>query len=440
MVLVTTLTAFAASALAYADGIDISHWQGSVNWAQVRSDGITFAFMKATEGTSYVDPTLQTNWTGAQSAGIYRAAYHFARPSTAAGSAATQARFFVSKAGVFQGVGDLPPVLDLEATGGLGPAALRSWVATWLATVEQLTGRTPILYFSPSFWVDHLGNSTAFSRYPLWIANYTTGAPTVPGGWPTWTFWQRTSSGRVDGIGGPVDLNRFNGSEAQLSAMANTSGGSTAPPPTGPTVPAGAPTLLTMAPAAGAVPIGAQVQLTGSLTTTAPVGPAPGQRVSVWSRPTGGGWRRVAGATTDAAGQFSVTLTVQRSSAFQARSADGAAYAPSVSAPVRVSTPPRLRAAIGLRADRAHPRKGSVLLVYGHLRTGSHGLPGQVVRVYRRGHGGPWVRVATRHTRAPTGWYAVRVHPHGRQVWKAVYPGGSLYAPAASRSVTVRVR
>jgi lysozyme len=219
VVLVTTLS-FAASALAYADGIDVSHWQGSVDWAKVRSDGITFAFMKATEGTSYVDPTLTTNWAGAQAAGVYRAAYHFARPSTAAGSAATQARFFVSQAGVFQGVGDLPPVLDLEATGGLGPAALRSWVATWLSTVEQLTGRTPILYFSPSFWVDHLGNSTAFTRYPLWIAHYTTGQPTVPGGWPTWTFWQRTTSGRVDGIGGPVDLNRFNGSEAQLAALA----------------------------------------------------------------------------------------------------------------------------------------------------------------------------------------------------------------------------
>lgn len=440
VVLVTTLSAFAASALAYADGIDVSHWQGSVDWAKVRSDGITFAFMKATEGTSYADPTLTTNWAGAQSAGVYRAAYHFARPSTAAGSAANQARFFVSRAGVFQGVGDLPPVLDLEATGGLGPAALKAWVATWLSTVEQLTGRTPILYFSPSFWTDHVGNSTAFTRYPLWIAHYTTGSPRVPGGWPTWTFWQRTSSGRVDGIGGRVDLNSFNGSEAQLATLANTTGGSSAPAPTGPTVPAGAPTLLTMTPAASAVSIGAPVQFLGSLTTTSPVGPGPGQRVGVWARPTGGTWRKVAGATTDAAGQFSVTLRVQQSTAYQARSADGAAYAPSISAPVRVTTPPRRRVALDLRTHRAHPARGSVVLLYGHLRTGRRGLPGQTVRVYKRVPGAPWVRVATRRSDAPTGWYAVRVHPQGRQVWKAVFAGGYLYAPATSRPLTVRTR
>ena len=131
--------------------------------------------MKATEGTYYTDPTLRTNWTGAERQGIYRGAYHFARPSV--GSAAAQARYFVSKVGSFDDPGDLPPVLDLEATGGLGPAALRTWVKTWLETTEQLTGRTPILYFSPYFWIDHLGNSTAFARYPLWIAHYTTRQP-----------------------------------------------------------------------------------------------------------------------------------------------------------------------------------------------------------------------------------------------------------------------
>ena len=211
-VVTTALSAMAASALAYADGIDISHWQGTVTWSKVKSDGVTFAFMKATEGTYYTDPTLRTNWTGAERQGIYRGAYHFARPSV--GSAAAQARYFVSKVGSFDDPGDLPPVLDLEATGGLGPAALRTWVKTWLETTEQLTGRTPILYFSPYFWIDHLGNSTAFARYPLWIAHYTTGSPKVPGGWSTWTFWQRTSSGSVSGIGGHVDMNRFNGTSA----------------------------------------------------------------------------------------------------------------------------------------------------------------------------------------------------------------------------------
>ncbi|MGA8210058.1 MAG: GH25 family lysozyme, partial [Nocardioidaceae bacterium] len=237
VVLVTVLSAFAASALAYAEGVDISHWQGSVSWSKVKADGMNFAFMKATEGTGYVDPTLARNWAGAESVGMYRSAYHFARPDK--GTAAGQARFFVQTAGKFADKGDLPPVLDLEATGGLGPAALRAWVTTWLRTVEQLTGRTPILYCSPSFCTDRLGETASFARYPLWVAHYTTGAPRVPSGWRTWTFWQRTSSGRVDGISGAVDINRFNGSTAQLAALAQTSGGTAAPAPAGPTVPSG---------------------------------------------------------------------------------------------------------------------------------------------------------------------------------------------------------
>jgi GH25 family lysozyme M1 (1,4-beta-N-acetylmuramidase) len=171
VVIVTAVAATAASTLAYADGIDVSHWQGSIAWSQVENAGVQFAFMKATEGTGYTDTMLAKNWAATKQVGIYRGAYHFARPSV--GSAPAQARYFVSKVGSFKEAGVLPPVLDLEATGGLSPSQLRTWVSTWLTTVEDLTGRTPILYFSPSFWEVNLGNSTAFSRYPLWVAHYT---------------------------------------------------------------------------------------------------------------------------------------------------------------------------------------------------------------------------------------------------------------------------
>jgi GH25 family lysozyme M1 (1,4-beta-N-acetylmuramidase) len=442
VVLVTAASALAATAFAYADGIDISHWQGTVNWGKVKSDDVTFAFMKATEGTAYADPTLRTNWAGAEKVGIYRAAYHFARPSTASGSADAQARFFVSQAGTFQDKGDLPPVLDLEATGGLGPAALRSWVSTWLTTVERLTKRTPVLYFSPYFWIDHLGNSTAFTRYPLWIAHYTQGAPLVPGGWKTWTFWQRTSSGHVAGIGGLVDMNRFNGSSAQLSVLANTTGGSGNPPPGGPTVPVGAPTRLTMTPATTRPAIGQHVTFGGDLRTTTPAAAAPDQTVSLWARSVGAAaWSKVAAGSTDHAGHYRLDARVLRPAAYQTRSADSKVYAPSVSAPVHVSTPARSTVAIDLRQDRTVVHPGAALVLYGHLRSGSTGLGARPVRYYKRSpSGGPWIYVGISHSVSPTGWHSLTVHPMVDRVWKAVFAGGDFVAPATSGYLTVQVR
>ena len=232
-------TAAVASLLggaAYADtpGIDVSKWQHdgpttSLNWEKVRADGVTFTFIKATEAANYTNPWFAGDWEGAHRAGVYRGAYHFARPSV--GSAARQARYFVHQAGTFAGRGVLPPVLDLESTGGLGVASLREWTRTWLQTVTRLTGRKPIIYTSPYFWESALGNASNFTDYRLWIAHYGTTHPRVPGGWKTWTFWQRSSTGRISGISGAVDINRFNGTHAQLAALAHaaSTGGGTDP-------------------------------------------------------------------------------------------------------------------------------------------------------------------------------------------------------------------
>jgi GH25 family lysozyme M1 (1,4-beta-N-acetylmuramidase) len=444
VVAVTAVSALAASALAYADGIDISHWQGTVNWTKVKSDDVTFAFMKATEGTSYADPTLARNWAGAEKVGIYRAAYHFARPSTASGSAAAQARFFVSKAGKFQDKGDLPPVLDLEATGGLSPAQLRSWVSTWLTTVKSLTGRTPILYFSPYFWIDHVGNSTAFTGYPLWIAHYTSASsPKVPGGWSRWTFWQRTSSGHVDGIAGNVDMNRFNGTSAQLAAMAQATGGSTGPVAPGPTLPAGDATTLTLAPGAtAAAAIGQSVSFTGTLTKTTPATVLAGKPVALWARTVGSTtWTQAGTGTTDSSGRYTLSARVPRSAAYQARFAGDPTYAPSVSSTVTVSTPERTRTYLSLAKNKTTVLKGRPLMLYGHLNNGAAGLSAQEVRYYKRSPaGGSWIYVGRAKSLAPTGWHSIVVRPKVSRVWKVVYAGNDVLAPRTSSYLTVRVR
>jgi GH25 family lysozyme M1 (1,4-beta-N-acetylmuramidase) len=437
VVLLTAASAVTASALAYADGIDISHHQGTVSWSRVSSSGVTFAFMKATEGSTYADPTLRTNWAGAEQQGIYRSAYHFARPTT--GSAVSQAKYFVSKAGTFSDKGDLPPVLDLEASGTLGTTALRSWVSDWLTTVERLTGRTPIIYVSPGFWEGHMGNSTAFHHYPLWVAHYGVSAPRVPGGWSTWTFWQRTSTGRVSGIAGNVDMNKFNGSATQLAKLANTSDSSKGPVQPGPTVPPVAATMLTLTPAKTAAAIDETVRFAGTLRTMAAV--LPRHKVSVWRRALGSStWAKVGEDATGRRGRYFVSAKVATSGDYQARFALTKTYALSVSPVVRVTTPPPAAVSLDLRKRAGTVTKGSALKLYGYLKAGSLGVPDEVVRYYKRTAGHTqWIYVGSSTTLA-SGRHALVVHPKISRIWKVVFAGENRYAPQKSTNLSVHVR
>ena len=212
-----------AIAAASITGPDVSGWQhpsgAAINWGAVKADGQSFTFVKATEGNFYQNPYFSSDWSGSLSAGLVRGAYHFARPSTTAGSAVAQANYFVAKAGTQDTAGTLPPVLDLEVSGGLSSSQLITWTAAWLARVQALTGRKPIIYSYPYFWTSNMANTTAFSSYPLWIAGYSS-EPGPLGGWAHWTFWQYSSSKYISGISGPGDISTFYGSLTQLRAMA----------------------------------------------------------------------------------------------------------------------------------------------------------------------------------------------------------------------------
>jgi lysozyme len=196
-------------------GIDIASYQHGtpINWKTVHGSGERFAFIKATEGTSYTNPYFSADWAGARAAGLARGAYHYARPTSARSSAVAQANYFLSVTGPMHVSGALPAVLDLEESGGLSPSQLIAWTRAWLTTVQRATGRKPIIYTYPYFWQTAMGNTTAFTSYPLWIARYTSGAnPQLIGGWSNWAFWQYSANGQVGGISGPVDVDRANGS------------------------------------------------------------------------------------------------------------------------------------------------------------------------------------------------------------------------------------
>jgi GH25 family lysozyme M1 (1,4-beta-N-acetylmuramidase) len=198
----------------YMEGIDISHWQGTIDWVQVAAAGKRFAFMKASEGIKYVDPTYVTNRAQANVNGIRVGAYHFAKPGTEAGDAVAEADHFIATASWASG--DLLPVLDLEVTGGLGTNKLQTWVKTFLDRIYARTGVRAIIYTSPTFWQNKMGNTGSFAAAgyrTLWIAHWTSlSSPTIPAanwGGSGWTFWQYTSDGSVPGIQGRVDLDRY---------------------------------------------------------------------------------------------------------------------------------------------------------------------------------------------------------------------------------------
>jgi lysozyme len=205
-------------------GIDVSHHNGAVNWDEVASAGILFAYAKASESTGFTDPRFATNWAGMKEAGIARGAYHFFHP---ADTVDVQVQKFADLVGTLA-PGDLPPMLDLEETS----AAHDEWdavpkaervprVVEWLQLVERALGRKPIVYTRRGFVRQKLGDAGALKGYALWVAHYTRAAkPALPPGWDAWLMWQHSQTGIVAGVNSNVDLNRFQGTLDNLKALA----------------------------------------------------------------------------------------------------------------------------------------------------------------------------------------------------------------------------
>ena len=190
-------------------GIDVSHWQGDIEWSKVHAADYIFAFCKATEGIGWTDPKFETNMKQGHDVGMVMGAYHFARPDLNPNDAAAEAQYFVSVAKDYLISGYLRPALDLERGAELGKEALSSWVNEWMSTVENETGIKPILYVN-SYYANNLLDEYIAEEYELWIAHWHVSSPNT-GIWDTWAFWQFTDKGSVPGISGNVDLDRFNG-------------------------------------------------------------------------------------------------------------------------------------------------------------------------------------------------------------------------------------
>ena len=191
-------------------GIDVSAYQGRINWPEVARHNVQFAFIKATEGVTLRDRHFRRNWDAARAAGVYRGAYHYFQPNY---DGARQANLFTRT--VPLAPGDLPPVLDVEHAEFHDVAAMRRNVSVWLRLVERHYGVRPILYSNYSFYKRHLAGH--FDKYPLWLAHYEVSAPRLPR--EKWIIWQHSDEAYIPGIRGTVDFNVFQGNVKTLLAL-----------------------------------------------------------------------------------------------------------------------------------------------------------------------------------------------------------------------------
>ena len=199
-------------------GVDVSKYEGTIDWSSVAADGVVYAFVRVSDGLNSPDATFDTNWAGSRAAGVIHGAYQYFEPAQ---DPIQQADMVLSKIGTFE-ADDLPPVIDVETTGGLGAAAVAAAVKQWIDHVTTAIGRAPIIYTGGPFWDDSVGGANDVTS-PLWHAQYTSAAcPTIADPWKTWAFWQYTENGTVNGIPGAsanTDINRWNGDMQSLTAF-----------------------------------------------------------------------------------------------------------------------------------------------------------------------------------------------------------------------------
>lgn len=188
-------------------GIDVSKWQADIDWMRVRKSGVKFAYIRVSHGLEGIDERFDENWLEAKKAKIQRGAYQYYSISQ---DPILQADLMVERMGPLD-ENDLAPVIDVEDEG-LGIESKEEYesaIAMWLDRVEEKTGVRGVVYTNQSFWRKRV-NTRRFENTgsPLWFANYETRCPTLPRALTKWDIWQFSSTGKIPGIAGPVDLNR----------------------------------------------------------------------------------------------------------------------------------------------------------------------------------------------------------------------------------------
>ena len=196
--------AFGPSSYPLYQGIDISSWQKNVNFYNVKSSGIKIVYIKASEGTKYINPYFESSYQKAKTNGLKVGFYHYVTARNTS-EAQKQALFFAS---VIRGkLSDCKLVMDFENFGNLSVQEINDISKVFLETLENATN-IPAAIYSNAYSVKYIFYRS-LNKYSLWVANYGVSAPSSNWKWSTWAGWQYTSTGRVNGVSGYVDRNNF---------------------------------------------------------------------------------------------------------------------------------------------------------------------------------------------------------------------------------------
>ncbi len=190
------------------EGIDVSNHQGNINWKDVDQNLVNFVFIKATEGTTFTDKSFSKNWEDSKKAGFLRGAYHY---FTITSDGKQQAEHFINT--VPKEKNTLPPVIDIEEVGE-DQAKLIVELREYAEIIENHYGVKPIFYVNKKTYELYIRDY--FKEHIIWYAVYGSEPPV-----DTWTIWQYTDSGKVNGIEGPVDFNIFKGNNEDIMKLAN---------------------------------------------------------------------------------------------------------------------------------------------------------------------------------------------------------------------------
>lgn len=203
-ILIGPVYAFGPSNPTLYEGIDVSGWQGTIDYEQVKNAGIEIVYMKASEGTDFVDPYFNQNYTNAKANGLKVGFYHYVTARSNE-DAILEARFFVS---VISGkTPDCRLAMDFESFGSLNPSEITQIGLTFMQTVQSLSGKEMVIYSDTSNASYRFEGE--LTNYPLWVAQYEVNEPTPNGNWNTWVGWQYSDDGQIPGISGYVDRDQF---------------------------------------------------------------------------------------------------------------------------------------------------------------------------------------------------------------------------------------
>lgn len=200
-------------------GLDISHQQKNPNLTEAHTVGLSFVYIKATEGPTYTDPKFTDHYRAATDASFLRGGYHIARPDLSDG--ATQAQYFLSHGGGWTNDGKtLPGLLSIgleDDCAGMTPAETQDWIKGFVETYEDATKRSPVIGTRNEWWVECTGNTPQFNqKSALLLANWGNSVGMIPGGWQFATIWQYK-----EGVAWGGNSNIFNGNADALKKLAD---------------------------------------------------------------------------------------------------------------------------------------------------------------------------------------------------------------------------